>query len=400
MANRYNKPAQSTLRRAVSALFIVALASSSVACNQLQSDPVTLIKEFRIVAIRAEPPYIAGPGVPGTSFGTPTEFTPLVVDHGDTGKLCYAWRLCPFAWTKDGNYRCIDPSLEVDLGTGPTAKATALDVFSALENVEKVAEKIGLNIGPSKDAEGKDRNSGLGDQVESALGLQVSVLFMIGKPSLWGGTCPKTSAEMLNDVCPKRAGCIAGYTKVALATSPKHLNESPTFDGLKLDGVAWPAHVTPTIRHVDDAPQVGGGPNPDAAELGVEIEPLYDAKKSMEVIRPAQNGQPAVTETLTMSWYSDNGVFRYSKTSDRVWKNRFLPARPGENFDEDASKDEVPASVWIVIRDNRNGLDWASRNVKVSINAPKNVHPLCAIDDKLKGCADIDPATGKPKAKN
>lgn len=375
-----------TAARILVALAVVGACASVSGCNSLQSDPVTLIKAPRLIAIQADPPYIAGPGLPGVSLGTPTKLRPLMVARTPVPNLCYAWRLCPFAWSKDGLYRCVDERLEVDLGTKETAQVTALDVFASLEQFEEVAETIGLNVGPPRGASPGGSSSG-GEQVESALGLEVSILFMVGSADLWGGKCPTDSREMLKEVCPSRVGCVSGYTQLALATKAAQTNKAPEMTGWTLDGVDWPASVTPTI-----APVQGAGDDdsvgPPADKTGFETRPLFD-ESAIELIKAATDEQPEVRENLTFSWFSTNGRFRYSKTTELVPTNNFSPVAPGKDNADEVGKAAVEATIWLVARDSRNGVSWQTRNVIVDTKADPSVHPLCAQNPALKGCDEV-----------
>ena len=376
------------LPRFTTACALICAALATAGCDTFTSDPVTLIKDMRLIAIRADPPFIAGPGQTKAPLGSQTTLTPLIADRGSTEQLCYAWRLCPFAWAKDGNYKCVSEKLEVDLGTNPTAKVSALDVFKSLENFEEVIEELGLGNafgGGGPTSAGGARQQ----QQDSATGLEATVLFMIGKQSVFGGSCPKTSEEMLRDVCPQRAGCVQGYTKLSLATNDKQANTAPVIDEVRMGGVLWPAALTPTVApYIVDDPNAPTGLDQEARKRGLEMGPRFDPAV-MELIKPAEGVQPEVRETLSFSWYSTHGRFRYSKTSDRVTDNRYTPLPPGEDHSDEADMSQVTASIWLVARDSRNGITWRERKVIIDKNLKSTDHPLCAMDASLDGCDKV-----------
>ena len=367
-----------TPHAAPSALTILAfavLAGGLPGCSGLDSDPVTLVNHMRVLAIHADPPYIAGPGSSATP-GPPitTVITPLVVGAGDPAKLCYAWVLCPFALSKDGNFRCLDERLEVDLGTGDTAKVGMSDALASVSKLKELGDQIGDGIKlPGGGAGGGEAGPG-------TVSFEFYVQFMISEPRVWGGTCPTNALETLHKVCPQRDGCLAGYSKLAFATSPAQANRNPVLTGLTLDAVDWPASLTPTAAPV--AEQDGANPF-DLGTAGLAMEPTWTTD-SIEVIRPATTDQPEVRESLTFSWFSTNGEFAASKSSQYFADTRFWPASPQDKTDEEVT-------IWLIARDNRNGLAWMSRRLKVDSKAQVRMHLLCRVDQSLAGCDEAEP---------
>ncbi len=366
--------------RGVAAIVALALL---VGCSGLDSDPITLVNHLRVLAIHADPPYIAGPGSsmkPG--FGAPTRIEPLVVGAEEPDKLCYAWVLCPFALSKDGNFRCLDESIEVDLGTKRVAHVGALEALAAFSKLKELGDKVGTGI--SIPGGGAPGGGAPGGGAGSGVALEVFIQFMISEASVWGGVCPTNARQTLHKVCPKRQGCLAGYSKLAFATSPLHAHHNPVLKGLTLDKVLWPANATPTTApEADD-----GASNPfDIGTVGLALEPTWTAD-SIEVVRPAQDGQPEVVESLTFSWYSTNGDFSASKTSQYFADNRFKATGLESGGAEDVR-------IWLVARDNRNGLAWLRRNVRVTEGAKPTMHVLCRLKPELAGCEKAEPCLGK-----
>lgn len=389
----------SKLARRLGAVLICVALAGLTACSGLDSDPVTLVNSLRVLAIRADPPYIAGPGS-GAPAGPPTvtRIEPLVVGAGDPSKLCYAWVLCPFALSKDGNFRCLDARLEVDLGVNPTAAVDQTHAFASLSRLAELGDLVGTGIsipggGASGGGSGGSGSSGGGSSggkpeggAAGAVAIEFYVQFMISEPRVWGGTCPTSAIDTIHKICPQRDGCLAGYSKLALATSPLQANRNPVMTGLMLDDVLWPAAMTPTTAPVKDGQQVG---NPfDLGTVGLALEPTWTAD-SIEVIRPATDTQPIVMESLTFSWFSTAGDFAVSKSSQYFADTRFLAAKPEEPLVDPTDPQAV--TIWVILRDNRNGLAWLSRTLRVDPLDKASMHPLCRMEPSLPGCEDAEP---------
>ncbi|HAN30912.1 MAG TPA: hypothetical protein DCQ06_04890, partial [Myxococcales bacterium] len=74
------------------------------ACSSTYNPP-SLINKLRVIGVRAEPPVVSVIGK--------TKLEPLVVGYDTQEPLCYAWSLCLFALSADGNFACLDPDLEM-----------------------------------------------------------------------------------------------------------------------------------------------------------------------------------------------------------------------------------------------------------------------------------------------
>ncbi len=374
------------MRAAILAILVASLA----ACSGLESDPVTLIKDVRLLAVRADPPYIGVPSA-ATPTMTPTTMSALVAAHPDPSTLCYAWQLCPYAWEKDGAYKCLDPLLELDLGTGQTASLTVFDVFKSLENIEQVAEKVGLQVTPSGGSSGSSSGSSSGGgppggNAGDGLGLEVKIMLLIARPEVFGGTCPTDAGAAIRAGCPQREGCVQAYTEVGVAQSELQRNTAPQVDALELDGVRWPAHVTPTLAPVKDAKDNTSGPLGDK-DAGYMLEPIFP-EAAVQLIAPAKGEQPEVRENLTFSWFTDRGRFRYGKTTHLHPDNRLSPTPPGEDDPDEKDNKIIDVTIWMIARDNRNGVDWRIRHARIDVDADAGEHPICGPNPGWKVCTD------------
>lgn len=354
-------------RRLVSALVtsartLLPIVLTLAGCDQPDYAPPTLIDHLRVIAVRAEPPYL---GVAETNFDL------LAVGHDPQQPLCYAWSLCLFAWQEGGNYRCIDPELAVDLGNGPTARASVLDLLPLLPKVPEVLQRKGLlppdelggaGNGPDGGGGGTDGATDAGDEQQ---GLEVQLLFQVSERALWGGTCPDT-ATALSDPCTDRARCVAGFKGVALGVDgegkadPRYAHANPTLTGLLYGEHGWPEATTLLLAPYRAQPAPAPPALPDTT--GLRLEPTFPPS-TLEVIQEsADPGLPDVQETLVFSFFSTQGTFDYVRTGDNVPSNGF---RPGTVAD-DATAEARAVQLWIVARDNRGGVTWLTRRAQMA----------------------------------
>lgn len=337
---------------------VVLLVAMSAACNSMY-DPPSLINKLRVLGVRAEPPVLTVTG--------PTTLEPLVVGYDADQPLCYAWSLCLFALSDGGNFRCIDAELETSLGTGSTASVNAGQVFEMLPKIGEVFDKLGLN---PPEIEGQSPTDLAQDSTT-----EIYVRFKFAEAGTEGGTCPTDATAWLEKPCGDRSKCLAGYKRLELVTDPTKAHTNPVLEGIEVDGVAWPANVTPTVPcYQGDAEfgQLGKG--------AMSITPIWDAASKEEIgPNPDPTKPEPVMETMLFSWFSTGGDFDKQRSYDEVPENAFLPPDYG-------GKESQILTLWLVMRDGRNGTAWTQRNVEVRGDAPYEGNPLCRADPTLKGC--------------
>jgi len=238
--------------------------------------------------------------------------------------------------------------------------------------MQDVFKKLDINV-PAQFGGGGGKQPSLKD----AAGFEVYVRFKVaeaGGPDV-GGTCPTDALAWLAKPCTNRSRCLAGYKRLALVTSPEKMHKNPVITGLELNGVDWPADVTPTVpcyRGDDQYGQSGVG--------AVTMTPAWTAE-SQETIGPnpdASKKKPLV-EGLLFSWLSTAGDWRKQRSFDEVPENEFLPPDYG-------GKATQRVRIWVVARDGRNGTTWLSRQIDVQSGAKSDINPLCVMDPKLDGC--------------
>lgn len=364
-------------------LLIIAalLALPFTGCSEPDYDPPTLIKNLRVLAVRAEPPYL---GI------APTNLSTFSVGQTEGAELCYAWALCAFAWENNGNYECLDPDLQVDLGNGATAKAGLLDLAPALEKLPAVLAKKGLQPPNDVNVDGAtDSNTEQQQDVEAANGLEVKILFQVSEARVWGGTCPKDTAKMLAKPCPTRDGCMFGHKGLEVAIPRQDgkpvqaIHTNPTLEMLALNGVPWPADVTPTIAVYKAAAETDLNALNDLK--GVELRPVWPETSEELIAKSKEPGIPDRKERMIFSFFSNAGAFQYRRTGDSVPENGYQSKTPADG------KTTQTVAIWVVMRDGRGGTDWTKRHLIVDTTAPAEQHPLCGPDPSLPKCDEVKP---------
>lgn len=337
--------------RSLAALLLVGLAAS--ACSETW-DPPSLVNKVRLLGIRAEPPYIPASG--------PTTLDALAAGQTAGATLCYSWAFCPFAWSKDGAFACIDPLVQVDLGSAATATVTPDIVMASLAQAPAVFKKLGM-AQPGASASG---SSTAKDMPE------FYILLKVATADASGGSCPTDSAKALAQPCADSSNCLLGFKRLAWGISPDKVNANPTIHGLNLDGVPWPADLTPTAAAGD---RYDLKPSLDLADkevTGTSVDPKLGNEK----------------ETLLMSWFTTAGVYDKERTLDSA------PGNVLELPSLGAGQAERLVTVWLVLRDGRNGEDWTTRQLLIKPGISSKTHPLCAANPTLAGCDHLD-ANGK-----
>ncbi len=427
-------------RSHVLALLVLTALLASCAGNW---DPPSLVvpAKVRVLGIRAEPPAI--------TMTAETTMTVLAAGAPDDATLCYAWAYCPYTWTKDGAYGCIDDELLIPLGTDATAQVGIADVFSSLSHAQAVFTKLGLQM-PSTSSDTstdacKSTTTG-GNPMASASLPDSYILFQVAQASLFGGTCPDPKTALAT-ACADRDKCLQGFKRLSIsAATPSACapfdaakdkdcskadacdtkpvcgcdgrtydtdcervaakvskradgacpDQNPPLTGVSVywplnDGavealgtlqsdtqtyvtdpkytglIAWPEDVTP-VMHPGDS---------------FEMLPIWPGAAKEYVGKAADPTAPPVYETLLFSWFTTGGSWAKDRSYDEYPENAFTA--PGLEVDEKP----VTLTLWIVVRDGRNGTSWLRRHVTVTKNVGDPLdqrHPLCRTTPPLPGC--------------
>ncbi len=363
-------------------LALLVLSAGLTAGCQAEHDPPSLINKLRVLGVRAQPPQVR--------LGPPTKLDMLVVGHKGDAKLCYAWAFCPIALSLEGNFRCVDAELQTPLGTGAETTLSSAQVQAAMDpdKLKKVLAKHGFSLPSQLDQGGQ---SDINDIAKQLASFEFFVLFKVADSREFGGMCPTEANAMLDNVCADRTRCLAGYKRLNFAMLPKYYNENPYFDGIELGDVRWPAGVTPTVVPYDSKPSAWDQVLDDGvdAELfegygptALKITPTFDEKiRERTPEEPDENGEPGREEVL-FSWFSSVGRYQKQRTYHDFADNLFLAPelKDGES--------EKQVSLWVVMRDRRNGTAWLHRKIVVKAGKSNPAKILCEIDKTLEGCDD------------
>ena len=436
-------------RHGLALLCACAVGVAAQGC-QTEYDPPSLVNKLRVLGVRAE--------APGIRLDAPSTLTPLVVGPDTDKALCWGWAFCPFAWSRDGNFQCIDADVQVDLGTAATVSVGVAHVFQAMKNADKVFKKLGLDqptrsgtvagAGPDlacvPGGKAPDATAGLGGGGSvggAAFGdiPEMYVLFTVGTPAAWGGTCPLDASTMLSKPCPDRTRCLAGFkrlgleleescgpfvpgaepacTKAARSCARKLVcgcdgktywndcervaaqvsrrsagacaNRNPTLAGIRF-GVAEVQEVAGeqlTVLKTDAEVRAATVAWPAdvtpvvAPDTVWHLLPEFDPA-DVETLGPSADPKKTKPdqETLLFSWYSTAGRFGRQRSTDASARSSLrAPVL-------DAGENERTVRVWVVVRDGRNGTDWLERRIMVRKGASSKGNPICATQAAAPGC--------------
>lgn len=273
-------------------------------------DPPSLVDHLRVLAVKADPPYIDPAPAARTTLST------LTVGVASDTPLCHAWSLCAAVTTSKGHLHCVDPALEVSLGTQATATVDA----AALATLAQGAAKLG--------------GSGLGGGPPGASGdntlskVRLTVMFGVAERAALGGTCPNAPVDFQGANCQDPERCLIGTKSLVLAVSPDDRHNNPKLEPTEVGGTA-----------------LANGEKTAVKPGAIALLPTW-TEDSREPISAAGTDR----ESLLMSWFSTAGEFDQQRSYDDVPGNSLTlsaGALAGEG-----------ARVWVVVRDGRGGTDW------------------------------------------
>lgn len=421
-------------------LAIIPLVLTACGANY---DPPSLIVEnkVRVLGIHAEPPAIEVPVETTLTLlaaGTPSDVT-----------LCYAWAYCPFTWSKDDDFRCIDDALLVPLGTDVSSAVGIADVFASISHAQEVFARLGLNPpGTTSAADDPCQKStgGAGNPFAGTAIPDSYILFQVAEANQFGGTCPDVKTALAT-ACADRQKCLQGFKRLAVFPAPPQactpFDASKDRDCAKADACDTHAVCGCDGRtYATDCARVAAkvakqldtacpNQNPDLTGIGLYWPVQGGTLASLGTLQtdtgvykldPAVSGvvnwpqdvtivlNPGDTIELLPEWPTtakeyvgkstdpaagpvyETLLFSWFTTAG-VWnKDRSYDAYPENLFVAPglaADGKDQDVTLWLVARDGRNGTTWLERHVtvqNVGTKGPDARHPLCRTSPPMAGC--------------
>lgn len=305
-------------------LIAAALLWAGAGCGGDDFDPYNRVNTLRVLAIASDP---VAP-VDGES----TTLTPFVYTRPGESELSYAWSWCPVPISTDDGGGCAISEGEV----------------------QELAGQTGLNIPPFD--LGSEPTAKFDDTFGLLLNAGVCGKAMAGLPVF---DCDQGFPVQIKLVVRSASEQVVATRRLRLRTERSVADTNPKLDGLAvvLDGEM---HVlteteddqTPTLPRLKQTRLL-------AAASADSAEP-YQGKD--------EHGQQVpMREHLILSWFVESGETSSERTSyvegslplDDALQNLWKPAR---------TKDYAPATarVFVVLRDDRDGVTWRSGVVRLA----------------------------------
>lgn len=357
------------VRRAVKAAFVATLF---IACQPAFSERTSEVANYRVLAIQAEPAEWEKVVNPDTNQATPAKYSALVVDPlGTIQNAALDWAFCtlpkPLTELNDVSIACFqnDPSFIVEIGTGADA-------------VAPIPDNTCRQFGPEV-----PENTAYRPADPDVTGGYYQPIRVMYRP---------TPTTVVPTIAKVRIHCgLAGASQDQTAEYNRsyHLNTNPVISSVLANGqpvttleqdpnatlpaargatltlrVTWP--TCPLVDACGDGTcgptetkETGAGEcDADCATPracgGAERYLAFDL-----VSRTLQTQR----EQMRVSWYTSSDGPSFA--DDRTGRDGTDPATFSENV---LTLPTAPGTypVWVVLRDGRGGLTWASFRVVVS----------------------------------
>jgi hypothetical protein len=336
-------------RCAITLIAPLSAALTLAACGD-DFDPKSLLKEYRVLGIQAEPAELVVP-VPGATPSdaapimrttlTAFDFDPASVGAAEDGAAAptYVWSFCTLSMGSQGEYACVEPLEEhVFGGNGPSAVFDLTQQFPVL-----LADFCTLSGADECDAAAAmAAMSAMSGGLESPISpLPIQIRLRSGDPVSGQVDAVKTLNLHLPQ-SPERA-CF-----------PPEPNENPRIKAFRIGGLDACPRADRQAGCFLAAP--AGSPL-----LTLEVELEDGAAEAYQAGGYDEETQACVdeeaTETLFFSWYTTLGDVEFSYTNAETLENRLkLP----KSFPDDRMGPVMPVRVFVAVRDGRGGVDVRS----------------------------------------
>lgn len=318
-----------------------ALLAALAACNSFENPEVVV--DFRVLAIAAEPPEqlveidLTDPAPPATLLEQvqPTEICALISDRTAERRLRWEMTICRL----DSAQRCARGAPFSVIGAGLWADPEDAD---APVRMCATIPADGNLLGVALDAFENDALRGLGG-VYYGLSLRV------------GGEADDPDDDL--------------FAAKTLRLQPKippeiQANQNPSLDALELTLPSGEVVALPPGRCRDQA-----APIEVASGARVRIDPIEPASAREPYLVPTLDGEVRMfTESLTYQWLATAGNY----SSGRTGGPRDAFGNPATLWTEwvapelDDAPEPLDVDLWIIQRDERYGLRWHERCLRVT----------------------------------
>jgi hypothetical protein len=334
----------------------LAVVLALAACGD-DFDPKSLLQEYRVLGIQAEPAelLVTAPGaVPSGAAPitratlTAFDFDPASVAAAEEGAAAptYAWSFCTLSKGSQGEYGCVEPLEEHAFGAdGPSA------VFDLVEQLPVLLADFCRLTGSTDcdDAAAMAAMAAASGGLESPISpLPIQIRLRAGDPVSGQVDAVKTLNLHLPQ-SPERA-CFAPVP-----------NTNPRIKAFKIGGL----DACPRADRREGCFLAAPAGSP-ILTLSVELE--EGAAEEYQAGGYDEETQACVdesaTETLFFSWYTTAGNVEFSYTNAETLENRLeLP----KSFPDDRAGPVTPVRVFVAVRDGRGGVDVRSGEFDLTV---------------------------------
>ncbi|OGQ92277.1 MAG: hypothetical protein A2284_03550 [Deltaproteobacteria bacterium RIFOXYA12_FULL_61_11] len=300
--------------RRTNLILMLPMLCSFAACGGDEFDPYGRLTGLRLLAIKAEPPS-PGPGEKAV-------LSALVYTPPEAPPVTYAWSWCPFAGPSSQGYPCLMEETDF-LG---------------------MLSQAGVEV-PAY-----------------ALGTDATVDF--------SNTLAPALAALCNGLLPieQEFDCEGGFAVQVRLTITSGEEEVSAVQSLRLRHEAGlEANANPVLNGlvaVQDEGEYELSADPSSTlerEKKNEIKALFDENEAEQYTGKDSLGVARLQrERLILSWFVESGHTKHERTSfvegiaplKRAATNTWLPG-PVKDYDR------TSATLYVILRDNRGGIDWA-----------------------------------------
>lgn len=296
--------------------FAYSLAASVAWCLSgcSEFDPAARVNDLRVLAVKADAPYAS----PGQSV----HLEALAVDPA-ARPLTWGWALCvnPAGNTAPNCLQAIDPATVVVEESKSTFDFTMPgDIVTSLPPDGSARASVG-----------------------------VAVATCPGDLTMQAGTVPFRCTDRATGRVLETHEYVVGVKRIFARATDK--NENPVIEGITWDGVDWPANETKEVVACDEEG------NDYGACTQKEQHVIRVGVPAASVESGVDSFGAAFTEQVVVQFYASEGIFEYdSRLASDPWTG-WVARRAAAGRD---------VSMWFVVRDDRGGVTWTERTVRVA----------------------------------